>query len=101
MNYVWWDEFIESGFNNKTARDVLPLITGIKKLFKNKKFKEVDILIKEVNIEKLNNLSIAALARACCPAREELFYYNLFIKDSEREVLRRGEDPNNVIKNLI
>lgn len=97
----WLGDFYESSKSAQSAREVLPVISGIKQLFAEKKYSVVSDILLEMEINKLSHTAMVAFISAAYPARDKLDSWSLSVDKVKMALSKDGLDPDDILKGLI
>lgn len=100
LSLRWFSEYLSVAKNVDTGEGVLPLIAGVKGLFKVDRFDVVDELLKYLDFNLLNEYSIAAFFRSSYPAKSRLRNWRVGVNRAERELNKRGVPVSEVLRGL-
>ncbi|MGR1188014.1 hypothetical protein [Vibrio parahaemolyticus] len=97
----WLSEFYQHAHSAHTAREVLPVISGIKHLFAEKQYQMVSDILLELEINKLSHTAMVALISAAYPARHKLESWSLGVAKVKIALSNDGLDAEEILKGLI
>lgn len=101
QNLVWLKNFYENALNANTAKEIYPLISGISDLFKEKKYKTVNDILAEAELDKMSPTAMTTLVRTTYPARNKLSNWNDKVVDIKQKLDLSGVDSKKVLRGLI
>lgn len=97
----WLKSFYENAGTANSAKQILPLISGIKGLFFEKEYSLVDDILFEMEINKLSHTAMVAFISAVYPARHKLSSWALSVDKVKLALLHDDLDPNDILQGLI
>lgn len=97
----WLSAFYSvSKYANK-AKEILPVISGIKELFAKHEYSVVDDILLELEINKLSHTAMIAFISAAYPARDKLYAWSLAVGKVKAALSKDGLNPDDILKGLI
>lgn len=97
----WLSAFYQNAKSANTAREVLPVIFGIKQLFAEKQYDLVSDILLEMEINKLSSTAMVAMISAAYPARHKLNSWSLGVAKVKIALASDGLEPDQILKGLI
>jgi hypothetical protein len=97
----WLESFYETSEHADTAKQLLPLISGIKQLFADKQYSLVNDILLEMKLHKLSSAAKVAFISAAYPARNKLDNWSLSVDKVKSSLKLDGLDPENIFLGLI
>jgi len=80
--------------------DIYPLISGITKLFKSKKYTDIDTILAAAPINSLSVLHMVSLIRTTYCAKTKLNQWKITLDNIHRELAFRGENASALLRGL-
>ncbi|TKE96210.1 hypothetical protein FCV61_16250 [Vibrio sp. F12] len=97
----WLKDFYDIGNSAHTAKEVLPLISGIKRLFSEKQYSTVSDILLEMEVNKLSPTAMIAFISAAYPARNKLSSWSLAVDKVKASLTIHELDADEILKGLI
>jgi len=80
--------------------DIYPVVFGITKLFKSKKYTTVDNILATAPINSLSVLQMVGLIRTTYCAKTKLSQWKITLDNIRRELVFRGENASALLRGL-
>jgi hypothetical protein len=100
-NLPWLSEFYKSAFEVSKAKQIYPLVSGIRELFINQEYAIVDDILLEMDHSKLSHTAMVAFITSTFPAREKLENWHLSVDRVKLSLEKDGLDSNDILQGLI
>lgn len=100
MNLLEPELITQSIREGTTAKDIYPLVHGIKVLFSEKKYEEVDRILMETDLTTLGALPLVTLVRTTYPARDDLKNWRSCVLRVRNQLVLRELDANHMLRGL-
>ncbi|WOC25893.1 hypothetical protein LY624_15125 [Pseudoalteromonas sp. N1230-9] len=97
----WLKSFYETSREAETAKQLLPLISGIKQLFSEKKYDLVDAILSEMEFSKLSSAAMVAFISATYPASHKLEHWQLSVYLVKEHLSNQGLDADEILQGLV
>ena len=98
---IWLNEFYKTSSTASNAKDIYPLISGIRCLFKDKDYETVDIILKDMDYSKLSHVAMVAFLTSTFPARSKLDNWNSSINKVDNYLKKDGLDSKSILQGLL
>ncbi len=96
----WLKEFASKANAAFSAKDILPLVSGLRSLFTEKNYSAVDQLLCVVELKTFSSTALATLARTTFPARDKLHNWDASLTRIQNYLKSRGEDADHILRGL-
>lgn len=97
----WLAAFYESANNANTAKDVYPVVKGIRTLFSEDRYDIVDDILAELDITKLSHTSMVTFLTTTFPAKHHLQNWTLAAHLVKVKLEEDGLNADEVLYGLI
>lgn len=100
-NISWLNDFYKSASSVSKAKEIYPLVSGIRKLFANQDYSTVDNILIEMDHSKLSHTAMVAFITSTFPARDKLENWHLSVERVKLSLEKDGLDADNILQGLI
>lgn len=97
----WLKSFYDNAHNAESAKQILPLIAGIKELFSEKKYDTVNDILLEMDFKKLSHTAMVAFISATFPARHKLDGWPLSAQLVKVHLLSAGLEADEILHGIV
>lgn len=97
----WLNDFYKSAKNVSKAKQIYPLVSGIRGLFANQEYGIVDDILSEMDHQKLSHTAMVAFITSTFPARDKLSNWSLSAERVKLSLEKDGLDSNSILQGLI
>ena len=97
----WLNDFYKSAASASKAKQIYPLVSGIRGLFANKEYDIVDKILIEMDHQKLSHTAMVAFVTSTFPARDKLSNWSLSVERVKLMLEKDGLDSNAILQGLI
>lgn len=95
------DEIVEWGLKKPSIHQGVSQFMFIDSFIGYQKWEELDDLLKKIQVEKINTLSLLIFSRGTYSVRYNLKEWNNFINNVEIELTKRGENTKSLMWGLL
>lgn len=99
-NLPWLNEFYKSAFEVSKAKQIYPLVSGIRELFAKQEYSMVDDILLEMDHTKLSPTAMVSFITATYPARNKLNNWSLSLERVRMFLISDGLDADNILEGL-
>lgn len=90
-----------SGLENAhTAKEVLPVVRGVKKLISSKQYTILNNILLNINIDNISSTAKVSFISSAFPVRNKLKNWDIVINDIKNSLYRQGLDADYILKGL-
>lgn len=97
----WLEQFYKTGLNAESARDVYPLVEGIRGLFSSGKLNEINRMLGELDVSKLSCTALVTMLATVFPAKSELSEWDYAVHVVSSKLVSSGYSPEEVLYGLV
>lgn len=97
----WLNEFYKSASDVSKAKQIYPLVSGIRELFSNQEYSMVDAILLEMDHSKLSPTAMVSFITATYPARNKLNNWSLSLEVVRELLIRDGLDADDILDGLV
>ncbi|MGY5797721.1 hypothetical protein [Rheinheimera faecalis] len=97
----WLATFYKSAKTANLAKDVYPIVKGIRGLFEEKRFDLVDDILAELEIGKLSHTAMVTFLTTTFPAKQKLDNWTLAAHFVKVKLEQDGLNADDVLRGLI
>ena len=100
-NQPWVTNFYQKSAQLNDIKSILPYYKEINKIIAQKKYKECNCLLRNINASDLSDILLVGLLRLTFSWKNELPAWSLLLENSEKELEKRNYDSKAVLRGLI
>jgi carboxylesterase type B len=97
----WLKEFYKDSLNAHKAKDIYPVVSGIKELFANKEYTKVDTILLHIELTRLSHTAMVAFISASYPARDKLEHWHSCVEKIKRTLIIDEMDYKKILHGFI
>jgi hypothetical protein len=97
----WLNEFYKSALSVSRAKQIYPLVSGIRGLFVNQEYSKVDDILNEMDHSKLSHTAMVAFITSTFPARDKLVNWHVSVERVKLSLERDGLNAEDILQGLI
>lgn len=101
FDFPWLESFYEISQVATRASDLLPMVNGVTQLLTQQKDREVDNLLRNINLNRLGLLSKVALIRITYPAKHRLEYWQDALERIQVSIEKQGESSEFHLRGIV
>lgn len=101
MAIPWLKTFYENALNADKAKDIYPVVSGIKDLFASKEYGKVNDILLSMELDKLSYTAMVTFVATSFPARHKLSSWTSSVEKIKNILINDGLDYQKILKGLI
>ncbi|WP_146129473.1 hypothetical protein [Alteromonas alba] len=99
-NLPWLKSFYETSHEAHTAKEILPLISGLKNLLADGNYQIANDALLEMNLKKLSPTAMVSFISATYPAKNKLEAWQVSFSKVRNALLNQGLDADSILHGL-
>lgn len=97
----WLTDFYKMAATAESAKDVYPLVEGVRALFYQKQDHKVDGILAELDVRAMSNVALVTLLATVFPAKHELEHWEYAVHLVKTKLEHEGINSDEVLAGLV